>query len=70
MEAKVGWDMLAGIWLKCVNTLLILVSIQFLLGVLTILFINKAKVLLGVSHQVGAFFLLTATTFVLHRFSK
>ena len=55
---------------KGTNTLIFLVGLQFLLGVLTILFINKAKVLLGVSHQIGAFFLLTAMTFVLHRFSK
>ncbi len=55
---------------KGANILISIVGLQFLLGVLTILFINDAKVLLGVSHQVGAFFLLTATTFVLHRFSK
>jgi cytochrome c oxidase assembly protein subunit 15 len=55
---------------KGTNALIFLVGLQFLLGVLTILFINKAKVLLGVSHQIGAFFLLTAMTFVLHRFSK
>lgn len=55
---------------KGANALIFLVGLQFLLGVLTILFISKAKVLLGVSHQIGAFFLLTAMTFVLHRFSK
>jgi len=55
---------------KGINTLLLLVGIQFLLGILTILFINKASVLLGVSHQIGAFLLLTAMTFTLHRFSK
>jgi cytochrome c oxidase assembly protein subunit 15 len=55
---------------KGVNLLLIMVGVQFLLGVLTILFINKAKVLLGVSHQVGAFVLLSIMTFTLHRFSK
>jgi len=55
---------------KGTNALIFVVGLQFLLGVLTILFINKAKVLLGVSHQIGAFFLLTAMTFVLHRFSK
>ncbi|MEZ4780845.1 MAG: COX15/CtaA family protein [Flavobacteriaceae bacterium] len=55
---------------KGVNLLLLMVGVQFLLGVLTILFINKAKVLLGVSHQVGAFVLLSIMTFTLHRFSK
>jgi len=51
-----------------VNALLILVGLQFLLGVLTILM--QVPVWLGVAHQIGAFFLLTAMTFVLHRFSK
>ena len=51
-----------------VNALLILVGLQFLLGVLTILM--QVPVWLGVAHQIGAFFLLTATVFVLHRFSK
>ena len=45
-----------------------MVGIQFLLGVLTILL--QVPVWLGVAHQVGAFFLLTAMTFTLHRFSK
>ncbi len=51
-----------------INALLLLVGIQFLLGVLTI--IMQVPVWLGVAHQIGAFFLLTATTFVLHRFTK
>ena len=51
-----------------VNALLLLVGIQFLLGILTI--IMQVPVWLGVAHQIGAFFLLTATTFVLHRFTK
>lgn len=51
-----------------VNALLLLVGIQFLLGVLTI--IMQVPVWLGVAHQIGAFFLLTAMTFVLHRFTK
>jgi len=51
-----------------ISALLILVSLQFLLGVLTILM--QVPVWLGVAHQIGAFFLLTAMTFVLHRFSK
>ena len=51
-----------------VNALLLLVGIQFLLGILTI--IMQVPVWLGVAHQIGAFFLLTAMTFVLHRFTK
>lgn len=53
---------------KAVDALLILVGVQFLLGVLTI--ILAVPVWLGVLHQVGAFFLLTAMTFTLHRFTK
>lgn len=51
-----------------VNSLMIMVLIQFLLGVLTIIF--QVPVWLGVAHQIGAFFLLSAFTFSLHRFSK
>lgn len=54
--------------LKAINALLIMVGVQFLLGVLTI--IMQVPVWLGVAHQVGAFFLLTILTFTLHRFSK
>lgn len=50
------------------NGLIILVGLQFMLGVLTI--ILQVPVWLGVAHQVGAFFLLSAMTFTLHRFSK
>ncbi|WP_159021324.1 COX15/CtaA family protein [Formosa sp. L2A11] len=53
---------------KAVNALLILVCFQFCLGVFTL--ILYVPVWLGVMHQVGAFFLLTAMTFMLHRFSK
>lgn len=53
---------------NAVNALLIMVGVQFLLGVLTIML--AVPVWLGVLHQVGAFFLLTAMTFTLHRFSK
>ena len=53
---------------KSINYLLVLVGLQFLLGVFTILL--QVPVWLGVAHQVGAFFLLTAMTFTLHRFSK
>ncbi|WP_298497269.1 COX15/CtaA family protein [uncultured Algibacter sp.] len=54
--------------LKGINALVILVGIQFLLGVLTILL--HVPVWLGVAHQIGAFFLLSAMTFTLHRFTK
>lgn len=53
---------------KGVNTLLLMVGVQFLLGVFTILL--QVPVWLGVAHQIGAFLLLTAMTFTLHRFSK
>lgn len=53
---------------KGINSILIMVGVQFLLGVLTIIF--QVPVWLGVAHQVGAFILLSAMTFTLHRFSK
>ncbi|WP_298344796.1 COX15/CtaA family protein [uncultured Algibacter sp.] len=53
---------------KGINYLLIMVGIQFSLGVLTILL--QVPVWLGVAHQVGAFLLLSIMTFTLHRFSK
>ncbi|MFH6768315.1 COX15/CtaA family protein [Gaetbulibacter aquiaggeris] len=49
-------------------SLLIVVGIQFLLGVFTILF--QVPVWLGVAHQVGAFILLSSMIFTLHRFTK
>ena len=51
-----------------IKALLVLVGLQFLLGVFTILL--HVPVWLGVAHQIGAFFLLSAMTFTLHRFSK
>src|SRR6218665_1033184 len=48
--------------------LVLLVFIQFTLGVCTLLF--SVPLWLGLTHQVVAFFLLTAMTFTLHRFSK
>lgn len=50
------------------NILLIIVSIQFVLGILTLLY--RVPITLGVLHQVVAFFLLGTMTFSLHRFSK
>ena len=53
---------------NAIKGLLAMVGVQFLLGVLTIIF--QVPVWLGVAHQVGAFFLLSIMTFTLHRFSK
>jgi len=50
------------------KALYILVFVQFILGVLTL--IMHVPVVLGVAHQIGAFFLLSAMTFTLHRFTK
>ena len=51
-----------------IHNLLIMVGIQFLLGVLTLIY--AVPVWLGVVHQVGAFILLSFMVFTLHRFSK
>jgi cytochrome c oxidase assembly protein subunit 15 len=59
---------LSSVQTKAVNYLLIIVGIQFILGVFTILM--HVPVWLGVAHQVGAFFLLSTMTFTLHRFTK
>jgi len=53
---------------KSIKFLITMIVIQFGLGVFTILF--QVPVWLGVAHQIGAFFLLGAMTFTLHRFSK
>ncbi|MGC4041584.1 MAG: COX15/CtaA family protein [Flavobacterium sp.] len=50
------------------NALVIIVFLQFTLGVFTLLF--SVPLWLGLTHQVVAFFLLTAMTYTLHRFSK
>ncbi len=50
------------------QSLLLLVLLQFTLGVLTLVF--AVPLWLGIAHQVVAFFLLAAMTFTLHRFSK
>ncbi|EDP71895.1 Cytochrome oxidase assembly [Flavobacteriales bacterium ALC-1] len=54
--------------IKGINGLLIMVGVQFLLGVLTLIY--AVPVWLGVLHQVGAFILLSMMIFTLHRFSK
>jgi cytochrome c oxidase assembly protein subunit 15 len=51
-----------------VDSLFGLVVLQFLLGVLTIIY--AVPLWLGIAHQIGAFLLLSAMTFTLHRFSK
>ena len=50
------------------NALVIIVFIQFALGVITLLY--SVPLWLGLTHQVMAFFLLTAMMYTLHRFSK
>ncbi|WP_025667249.1 COX15/CtaA family protein [Aquimarina megaterium] len=50
------------------NILVIIVCIQFLLGIFTLIF--RVPIVLGILHQIVAFFLLGAMTFSLHRFSK
>ncbi|GGH47208.1 heme A synthase [Mangrovimonas yunxiaonensis] len=53
---------------KSISALVVIVFIQFALGVFTIIY--QVPLWLGVAHQIGAFFLLSAMTFALHRFSK
>lgn len=50
------------------NALVAIVFIQFALGVFTLLY--SVPLWLGLTHQVVAFFLLTAMTYSLHRLSK
>ena len=51
-----------------IGILLVLVFVQFILGVFTLLY--GVPVWLGLIHQVSAFLLLSAMTFTLHRLSK
>jgi len=53
---------------KSLNLLLVLICIQFLLGVFTLMY--HVPITLGILHQIVAFLLLGAITFSLHRFSK
>ena len=53
---------------KGINWLVGLVFLQFVLGVFTLIY--AVPLWLGVAHQIGAFFLLTAMTYTLHRFSR
>lgn len=50
------------------NTLIVIVFLQFTLGVFTLLY--SVPLWLGLTHQIVAFFLLTAMTYTLHRLSK
>ncbi len=51
-----------------INALVIIVFLQFGLGIFTLLY--SVPLWLGLTHQVVAFFLLTAMTYTLHRLSK
>jgi cytochrome c oxidase assembly protein subunit 15 len=51
-----------------INALVFIVFIQFALGVFTLL--HSVPLWLGLTHQIVAFFLLTAMTYSLHRLSK
>jgi cytochrome c oxidase assembly protein subunit 15 len=53
---------------KGINALVLIVFLQFTLGVFTLLY--SVPLWLGLTHQVMAFFLLTAMTYTLHRLSK
>jgi cytochrome c oxidase assembly protein subunit 15 len=53
---------------KGLNALVIIVFIQFALGVFTLL--NGVPMWLGLTHQIMAFILLTTMTYTLHRLSK
>ncbi len=53
---------------QALNLSMVLVLLQFMLGVFTLLL--QVPVWLGVLHQVMAFFLLASLTFTLHRFTK
>ena len=53
---------------KGLNALVIIVFLQFTLGVFTLLY--SVPLWLGLTHQIMAFFLLTAMTYTLHRLSK
>lgn len=53
---------------KAMDFLLVMVFVQFLLGVFTLIY--AVPLWLGVAHQVGAFFLLAAMTYTLHRFTR
>ena len=53
---------------KGLTALVLIVFLQFALGVFTLLY--SVPLWLGLTHQIAAFFLLTAMTYTLHRLSK
>lgn len=53
---------------KGLNFLIIMVAIQFLIGVLTLVY--AVPVVLGILHQLGAFFLLGGVVYCLHVFTS
>ena len=53
---------------KAIDFLLVMVFVQFILGIFTLIY--AVPLWLGVAHQVGAFFLLAAMTYTLHRFTR
>ena len=55
---------------KAVNTLMIIVTCQFLLGISTILYINQYPIVLGILHQTGAFFLFGSCLHLLNNLRK
>lgn len=59
---------LTTLQIKGLNVLVLFVFAQFILGIFTLLL--HVPLWLGLAHQLMAFFLLSAMTFVLHRFSK
>lgn len=60
--------LLSSLQKKGINTLVIIVFLQFGLGVFTLLY--SVPLWLGLAHQIMAFFLLSSMTFTLHRLSK
>lgn len=63
-----GKMQLSSLQKRGINFLLIMVFVQFILGVFTLIY--AVPIWLGVLHQVGAFMLLAGMTYTLHRFSK
>ncbi|HRN98538.1 MAG TPA: COX15/CtaA family protein, partial [Flavobacterium sp.] len=53
---------------KGFSVMVALLGLQFGLGIYTLL--AGVPLWLGLAHQIGAFFLLSSVTFVLHRVSK
>jgi heme a synthase len=54
--------------MQAINLIVIVVTLQFLLGILTLVY--SVPVALGVLHQVGAFFLFSSVIYLLHRLTR